>query len=68
MVPYKWGQLTSQILREVLPKHEFKTYKVSAELVLIVLIIIELLLQGMMHSSSDEELQDLKKFIGQCLP
>ena len=32
MVPYKWGQLTSQILREVLPKHEFKTYKVSAEL------------------------------------
>ena len=68
MVPYKWGQLTSQILREVLPKHEFKTYKVSAELVLIVLIIIELLLQGMMHSSSDEELQDLKKFIAQCLP
>ena len=68
VVPYKWGQLTSQILREVLPKHEFKTYKVSPELVLIVLIIIELLLQGMMHSSSDEELQVLKKFIGQCLP
>jgi len=50
VVPYKWGQLTSQILREILPKHEFKTYK------------------GMMHSSSDEELQDLKKFIAQCLP
>jgi len=50
VVPYKWGQLTSQILRDILPKHEFKTYK------------------GMMHSSSDEELQDLKKFIAQCLP
>ena len=29
VVPYKWGQMTSQLLREILPKHEFKTYKVS---------------------------------------
>ena len=29
VVPYKWGQLTSQILRDILPKHEFKTYKVT---------------------------------------
>ena len=29
MVPYKWGQLTSQKLREILPKHEFKSYKVT---------------------------------------
>jgi len=27
VVPYKWGQMTSQLLREILPKHEFKTYK-----------------------------------------
>ena len=66
MVPYKWGQLTSQILQEILPKHEFKTYKVRP--VIDIRIVMELLLQGMMHSSSDEELQDLKKFIAQCLP
>ena len=29
VVPYKWGQMTSQLLREILPKHEFKTYKVT---------------------------------------
>ena len=29
VVPYKWGQMTSQLLREILPKHEFKTYKVN---------------------------------------
>ena len=45
VVPYKWGQLTSQILREILPKHEFKTYK------------------GLLHSSNDDELQDVKQFI-----
>ena len=28
VVPYKWGQLTSQLLREILPNHEFKSYKV----------------------------------------
>ena len=28
VVPYKWGQLTSQKLREILPRHEFKSYKV----------------------------------------
>jgi len=50
VVPYKWGQLTSQILRDILPNHEFKTYK------------------GMMHSSSEEELQDFKQFIAKCLP
>lgn len=50
VVPYKWGQLTSQILREILPNHEFKTYK------------------GMMHSSSDEEMKDVKQFISKCLP
>ena len=68
VVPYKWGQLTSQILREILPKHEFKTYKVSALSWYFSHCSDELLLQGMMHSSSDEELQDLKKFIAQCLP
>ena len=29
VVPYKWGQLTSQKLREILPNHEFKSYKVT---------------------------------------
>ena len=27
LVPYKWGQMTSQLLQENLGKHEFKTYK-----------------------------------------
>jgi len=31
VVPYKWGQLTSQILRDILPNHEFKTYKVTTD-------------------------------------
>jgi len=50
VVPYKWGQLTSQKLREILPNHEFKSYK------------------GMMHSSSEEEMRDVKQFLAQCLP
>jgi len=50
VVPYKWGQLTSQLLREILPNHEFKSYK------------------GMMHSSSEEEMRDVKQFIAKCLP
>ena len=28
VVPFKWGQLTSQLLRDILPNHEFKSYKV----------------------------------------
>jgi len=59
VVPYKWGQLTSQILREILPKHEFKTYKVIHEFKTY---------KGMMHSSSDEEMKDVKQFIAKCLP
>ena len=66
MVPYKWGQLTSQILRDILPKHEFKTYKVRLSFYLSNLTVM--LWQGMMHSSSDEELRDLKQFIAKCLP
>ena len=31
VVPYKWGQLTSQKLREILPRHEFKSYKVRKQ-------------------------------------
>ena len=27
IVPYKWGQMTSQLLQEKLGKHEFKTYQ-----------------------------------------
>jgi len=50
VVPYKWGQLTSTLLKSMLPNHQFKTYK------------------GMMHSSSEEEMQDVKKFIASCLP
>ena len=33
VVPYKWGQLTSQKLREILPNHEFKSYKVIRTIV-----------------------------------
>jgi len=50
VVPYKWGQLTSTLLKSLLSNHEFKTYK------------------GMMHSSNDEEMADVKKFIASCLP
>jgi len=50
VVPYRWGQLTSTILKGLLPGHQFKTYK------------------GLMHSSNEEELQDVKKFIADCLP
>jgi len=50
VVPFKWGQLTSQLLRDILPNHEFKSYK------------------GMMHSSSEEEMRDVKQFIAKCLP
>jgi len=50
VVPYRWGQLTSTLLKAFLPNHQFKTYK------------------GLMHSSSEEELQDMKKFISDSLP
>jgi len=50
VVPYRWGQMTAQLLKTVLPNHTFKTYK------------------GLMHSSSEEEMQDIKQFIATCLP
>jgi len=50
VVPYRWGQMTAQLLKTVLPNHTFKTYK------------------GLMHSSSEEEMQDVKQFIATCLP
>jgi len=40
-----WGQMTAQLLRNILTKHTFRTYK------------------GLLHSSNDDELQDVKKFI-----
>ena len=45
VVPYKWGQMTSTLLKSKIKKHEFKTFR------------------GMSHSSSDEELADVRKFI-----
>jgi len=50
VVPYRWGQLTSTLLKGMLPKHQFKTYK------------------GMMHSTCEDEMQDVKKFIATSLP
>lgn len=44
-VPYMWGQMTAQLLKNILAKHQFKTYK------------------GLVHSSNDDELQDIKKFV-----
>ena len=66
VVPYKWGQLTSQKLREILPRHEFKSYKVRDQTQGMLMMMI--LFQGMMHSSSEEEMRDVKQFIAQCLP
>jgi len=50
VVPYRWGQLSSTLLKGFLSGHQFKTYK------------------GLMHSSNEEEMQDVKKFISDCLP
>jgi len=49
VVPYRWGQMTAQLMKTVLPRHNFKTYK------------------GLMHSSNEEEMQDVKQFIATCL-
>jgi len=50
VVPYRWGQMTAQLLKTLLPNHQFKTYK------------------GLMHSSNEEEMKDLKQFIETALP
>ncbi|XP_069977505.1 acyl-protein thioesterase 1 [Penaeus vannamei] len=50
IVPYKFGQITSQLIKKFAGNIEFKTYR------------------GMMHSSCDEEMADIKKFITQNLP
>jgi len=44
-VPCLWGQMTAQLLGQILTKHEFKVYK------------------GLMHSSNDDELKDVKQFL-----
>lgn len=49
VVPYKWGQLTSTVVKNFLKAHEFKTYK------------------GLGHSSSPEELEDIRKFINEVI-
>ena len=67
VVPYKWGQQTSQLLKTVLPKHNFKTYKVGGQ-VFNQGNVEKFLCQGMMHSSCEEEMEDAKKFIADCLP
>ena len=93
MVPYRWGQLTSTLLKAFLPNHQFKTYKVKSihfqDIFTICMLdcrgkkdigdaFIKYIdrfaffkdhdLQGLMHSSSEEELQDMKKFIADSLP
>lgn len=50
VVQYKWGAMTSELLKTFLQHHEFKTYA------------------GMMHNSSEEEMQDVKSFILQNAP
>lgn len=50
VVPYKWGAMTSELLKTFMSSLEFKTYK------------------GMMHSSCEEEMWDVKEFIERCLP
>ncbi|KAK5642717.1 hypothetical protein RI129_008884 [Pyrocoelia pectoralis] len=50
VVPYKWGQMTASLLKNLLKGPEFKSYR------------------GLMHTSSDEELQDVKEFIHRNLP
>lgn len=50
IIPFRMGQLSASLLKQLMPKHTFKTYK------------------GLMHSSSEAEMQDLKEFILTCLP
>ncbi|KAF5276458.1 hypothetical protein FQA39_LY06527 [Lamprigera yunnana] len=50
VVPYKWGQMTASVLKNLLRGTEFKSYR------------------GLMHTSSEEELQDVKDFIYRHLP
>ncbi|KAG0718382.1 Acyl-protein thioesterase 1 [Chionoecetes opilio] len=50
IVPYKFGQITSQIIKKFAGNIEFKTYR------------------AMMHTSCEEEMADIRKFISQSLP
>jgi len=50
LVPYKWGQMTTQAIRKFAPQIEFKTYS------------------GMMHSSCDQEVADMKTFVEKHVP
>ena len=63
-VPCLWGQMTAQILGQFLTKHEFKVYKVFN----IIFMFFNfdnfyLYFQGLMHSSNDDELREVKQFI-----
>ena len=82
VVPYRWGQMTAQLLKTLLPNHQFKTYKVrlAAEMILenysnnaimldcFLWIALTTKMQGLMHSSNEEEMKDLKQFIETALP
>uniref|UniRef100_A0A2P2HZW1 palmitoyl-protein hydrolase n=1 Tax=Hirondellea gigas TaxID=1518452 RepID=A0A2P2HZW1_9CRUS len=50
VVPFKFGQLTSSLIKKFAGNLEFKTYK------------------GMMHSSCDEEMANVKDFVRQRIP
>lgn len=50
VVSYRFGQLSSSLLKTFMKSVEFQTY------------------QGLSHSSSDEELVDMKKFIAKHVP
>lgn len=50
VVPYKFGQMSSSMLKAFMKNSQFITYR------------------GMSHSSSDDEISDMKKFIEQYVP
>jgi len=50
IVPYRWGQMSASMLKQLMSNHNFKTYK------------------GMMHSSSETEMQDMKEFVSSSIP
>ena len=49
VVPFKWGQLTSSLLRNLIPHHEWLNYR------------------GLGHSSSEEEMKDVKRKLEELL-
>lgn len=50
IVPFKWGDLSANVIKTFMKSHEFKYYA------------------GLMHSSCDQEMKDVRDFLAKHLP